>query len=73
MGLHETKRLLHHNRNDYQIEEAAPQNGGKTEHYTSDKGLTTRKYKELKKLNSPKLNDSTKKQVNELNRLFSRE
>jgi hypothetical protein len=32
--------------------------------YTSDKGLTTRIYKELKKLNSPQINEPTKKMGN---------
>jgi hypothetical protein len=38
----------------------------------SDKGLLIRTYRELKKLNSPKTNDSMKKWINELNRLFQR-
>jgi hypothetical protein len=38
--------------------------------YTSDKGLITRIYRELKKLNSPKINDLMKKLANELNSLF---
>jgi chromatin segregation and condensation protein Rec8/ScpA/Scc1 (kleisin family) len=41
--------------------------------YTSDKGLITEVYRELKKLNSPKINDSMKKWANELNRVFSKE
>jgi hypothetical protein len=41
--------------------------------YTSDKGLIIRVYRELKKLNSQRINDSMKKQVNELNRNFSKE
>jgi hypothetical protein len=41
--------------------------------YTSDKGLITRIYRELKKLNSLKINDPTKKWANELNRAFSKE
>jgi hypothetical protein len=46
--------------------------------YTSDKRLTTRKYRELKKKkNSPKLNDPMKKWAKELNsfpcRAFSKE
>jgi hypothetical protein len=38
--------------------------------YTSDKGLITIIYRELKKLNSPKINEPIKKQATELNRTF---
>jgi hypothetical protein len=41
--------------------------------YTSDRGLITRIYGELKKLNSPKINDPIKKWAKELNRAFSKE
>jgi hypothetical protein len=41
--------------------------------HTSEKGLITRIYRELKKLNSPKINDSMKKCANELNRTFSKD
>jgi hypothetical protein len=41
--------------------------------YTSDKGLITRIDRELKKLNSPKINEPIKKWVTELNRTFSKE
>jgi hypothetical protein len=40
--------------------------------YTSDKGLITRIHRELKKLNSKKINDPMK-WANELNRVFSKE
>jgi uridine kinase len=40
--------------------------------YTSDKRLITRIYRELKKLNSPKINDPVKKWRNELSRTFSK-
>jgi hypothetical protein len=41
--------------------------------YRSDKGLITRTYRELKKLNSPKINEPIKKWASELNRTCSKE
>jgi hypothetical protein len=41
--------------------------------YTSDKGLITRIYRELKNLNSPEINEPIKKCAPELNRTFSKE
>jgi hypothetical protein len=41
--------------------------------YTSDKGLITGIYMELKKLNSSKINDPIKSWATELNRTFSKE
>jgi hypothetical protein len=41
--------------------------------YTSDKGLITRIYRELKKLNSPKINEPIKKWAIEVNRTFLKE
>jgi hypothetical protein len=41
--------------------------------YTSDKGLITRIYGKLKKLNSLKFNDPVKKWAKEMSRVFSKE
>jgi hypothetical protein len=41
--------------------------------YTTDKGLITRIYRDLKNLNSPKINVPIKKCATELNRTFSKE
>jgi hypothetical protein len=41
--------------------------------HTSDRGLITRIYRELKKLNSPKTNELIKNWATELNRTFSKE
>jgi hypothetical protein len=41
--------------------------------YISDLGLITRIYREIKNLNSPKINESIKKWATELNRNFSKE
>jgi hypothetical protein len=38
--------------------------------YISDKGLITRIYRELRKLNSPKINEQIKKWATELNTFF---
>jgi hypothetical protein len=41
--------------------------------YISDKGLITIIHRELKKLNSPKINEPIKKWATELNRTFAKE
>jgi hypothetical protein len=40
--------------------------------YTSDKGLITRIYRELKKINSPKVNEPKRKWATELNNFLKR-
>jgi hypothetical protein len=53
---------------------SSPHNGRKIfVNYTSDKELVTGIYRELKKLNSPKINAPMRQQANELNRVFSKE
>jgi hypothetical protein len=41
--------------------------------YSSDKGLISRRYRELKKLNPQRINNPMKKWAHELNRQFSKE
>jgi hypothetical protein len=41
--------------------------------YSLDKGLITRTYEELKKLNTKRTNNPINKWINELNRLLSKE
>jgi hypothetical protein len=53
MGLHETKKLMHKKRNGHQVEEAVHRMGENLCH-TYDKGLITRIYRKLKKLNPQK-------------------
>jgi hypothetical protein len=54
MGLHEIKKLVHNKRNGLQIEETTYRVGENLCCYTSGKGLITRIYRELKKLNCQK-------------------
>jgi uncharacterized protein len=70
MGLHETKNLLHNKRNGHQIKEAVQEWEKSFDSYTSDKGLITRIYKELKNLNSERIIYPVKKWEKELNRAY---
>jgi uncharacterized protein YbcI len=72
MRLHEIKKLLH---NKMVSTLKRPLTGWEKifTSYPSDKGLITRIRRELKKLNSQKINDSIKMWATELNRTFSKE
>jgi hypothetical protein len=72
MGLHEIKQLLHNKRN-CQLKSSPTGWEKMFASYTSDKRLKTRIYKELKKLNSPQINNPIKNWTSELNRTFSKE
>jgi hypothetical protein len=63
MGLHEIKMLLHNNNKKMVSKLKRPPTEWEKifASYTSDKGLITRIYRELKKLNSHKINDPIKK------------
>jgi hypothetical protein len=56
MKLHEIKKFLHSKRNGHQIEEAAIEWIKIFASYTSDKGLKSRIYQELRKLSSQNIN-----------------
>jgi hypothetical protein len=72
MGLQKIKKLLHNKRNGLETEETTHRVGENIcQLYI--KGLKTRIYGELKKLNSPKINEPIKKWATELNRTFSKE
>jgi hypothetical protein len=62
MGLYKIKKLLHNNNKKWSLNQRPPTEWEKIfARYTSDKGLITRIYRELKKLNSHKINEPIKK------------
>jgi hypothetical protein len=73
MGLHKTKKLLLNKKIISKLKRPPTEWEEIFASYTSEKGLITRIYRELKTLNSPKINEPTKKWASELNRTFSKE
>jgi hypothetical protein len=73
MGLHKIKKLLPTKEMVSKLQRPPTEWEKIFASYTSDKGLITRIYRELKKLNSPKINEPIKKWATELNRTFSKE
>jgi hypothetical protein len=61
MGLHKTKKLLHNKRMVSKLRRPPTEWEKIFASYTSDNGLITRIYRELKKLHSPQINKPIKK------------
>jgi hypothetical protein len=61
MELHKIKKLLHTKEMVSKLKRPPIEWKKIFTSYTSDKGLITRIYRELKKLNSPKINEPIKK------------
>jgi hypothetical protein len=72
MGLHEIKKLLHSKGNSHQTEEATYRMGENLCSYTSDKGLISRIYREVRKPTLQRINSPLNKRANELSRQFSK-
>jgi hypothetical protein len=73
MGLHKIRKLLHNKKMVSKLKKPPTEWQKIFARYTSDKGLITRICRELKKLNSPKINEPIKNWANELNRTFLKE
>jgi hypothetical protein len=73
MGLHKLKRFCITKEMVSKLKRTLTEREKIFASYASDKGLITRIYRELKKLNSPKLNEPIKKWATELSRTFSEE
>jgi hypothetical protein len=71
MGLHQAKELLHSKGNHHQTQDTAHKMGENFASYSSNKGLISRIYRELKKLSPQRINIPMKKWAHGLNREFS--
>jgi hypothetical protein len=67
MGLHKTKNLLHKKEMVSKLRRPPTERERIFTSYTSDKGLITGIYRELKELNFPKIHEPIKKLATELN------
>jgi hypothetical protein len=70
MGLHKIKKLRTTKEMVSKVKRLPTEWEKISASYTSNKGLITRIYRELKKLNSSKINEPIKKWATELNRTF---
>jgi hypothetical protein len=73
MEQHKIKKLLHNKRNGLYIEETTHKVGENIYQLYIRQGLITRIYREIKKLNSPQINEPIKKWTIELNSTISKE
>jgi hypothetical protein len=73
MGLHKIKKLLHNKETVSKLKRPPTEWEKIFASYSSDKGLITRVYRELKTLNSPKIYEPIKKWTTDLNGTFSKD
>jgi hypothetical protein len=73
MELHKIKKILHNKEMVCKLKRLPTEWEKIFAIYSSGKGLITRIYRGIRKINSPKINDPIKKWATELNRTFSKE
>jgi hypothetical protein len=73
MGLHQTKQLLHSKETVTRLKRQPTEWEKIFASSSSNKGLISRIYRELKKLSPQRINTPVKKWAHELNREFSKE